>query len=136
MELHQLFREIRRNWIAAIAAFAICMGIAAAAALLPMKQYKATATLLTQPVPNSTDPVGAVAVLQYIVPQLPTEATDGVTVNAARNLVPSQDAAASVTIDAASDPGTGLLTIDATSANPNVSAAFANAVAHRVQAIQ
>jgi len=112
------------------------LGAGAAAAFLPAKQYKATATLLAQPAPGNSDPSGAVAVLEYLVPQLPTEATNPATVNAARSLVPSQEADAHVKISSASDPGTGVLTIDVTSTNPDVSAAFANALAHQVKELQ
>src|ERR1039457_2055313 len=136
MELQQLLRELRRNIFVAIATFAVCLAAGGAAAFLPTKQYKATATVLAQPAPGNSDPAGAVAILEYLVPQLPTEAINSATVNAARGLVPSQDATANIKVDSISDSGTGVLTIDVTSTNPRVSAAFANAVAQQVKSIQ
>jgi len=120
----------------ALATVAVCLGAGWAAAFLPAKQYKATATLLAQPAPGNTDPSGAVAVLEYLVPQLPTEATNSATVNSARSLLPSQEASAQVKIDSSSNPSTGVLTIDVTSTDPHLSAAFANALAQQVKTLQ
>src|ERR1700722_7373856 len=136
MDLQGVVRDLRRNALVAVAAFLLCLVVGVAGALLPAKKYQATSTMLAQPSPTPPAPEGAVAILQYRVPQLPTEATSAVTVQAARALVPKPYAAAAVKITSASDPGTAVITITATSGDPGVAAAFANAVAARVQALQ
>ena len=136
MDLQSVLRDVRRNVLVAVAAFLVCLAAGAAGALLPAKQYDATTTVLVQPTPGNSDPLGAIAIIQYLVPQLPTEATSAKTLQAARSLVPASYAAESVKITSSSPAGTSVLVISATSTDPQVSAAYATAVEAQVQALQ
>lgn len=49
MDLRDLRLALRRNWVAAIIAFDICIILGVIAAFLPASTYRATATLSVQP---------------------------------------------------------------------------------------
>ena len=134
MDTRQLLRDLRQNFIVVFLAFAVCVVVGGAAAFLPAKQYQASTQLVLTP--SSTDPVAGVALIQYLILQLPTEATNPNTLLAARRNVPAAAANASVTVTALAPPTTDVLTISVKADSPNVAAAFANAIGAHVIALQ
>lgn len=96
MDLRQLTRDIRRNFLVAVAVFLICAVVGGAAAFLPAKHYQATTLLLVGVSPKTADPAGATAVIVTIVPQLPVQATDSNIDHAAYTSLPRADQGVSV----------------------------------------
>ncbi|HVC71032.1 MAG TPA: hypothetical protein VNC61_12325 [Acidimicrobiales bacterium] len=134
MDTRQLLRDLRQNLIVVLLAFAVCVVGGGAAAFLPAKQYTASAELVLTP--TSVDPVAGVALIQYLILQLPTEATNPNTLLAARRAVVPADANANVTVTASAPPTTDILTISAKADSPNVAADYANAIGDRIIASQ
>lgn len=134
MDIRQVLRDLRQNLLVVLLAFAVCVAAGAAAAYLPAAQYQASTQLLLYP--SSTDPAGGVQVIQYIILQLPTEATNSSTLTAVRDSLPQADAAAGVSVTAAAPPTTDVLTISVTADAPDVAAVYANAVAAYVEGLQ
>ncbi len=135
MEIEQLIRTLRANLLTVAAVFLLCLAAGTAAAVLPAKQYTATAVVLLQPVPGSADISGDIVAIQYLLPQLPTEATDPSSLIRARSRVPAGEARAQVSVSAVADPGTGILQISATSGSGGVAADYANALAAHMIAV-
>ena len=109
MDTRQILRDLRQNFIVVFLTFAVCVGAGAAAAFLPPKQYTASTQLVLTP--TATDPVAGVALIQYLILQLPTEATNPNTLLAARRNVPAADATAAVTVTASAPPALSLIHI-------------------------
>ena len=86
MELRQVLRDLRQNVGVALAALVLCVVVGGAAAFLPKAHYQASVQVLIQPAPNS-QATDAIPVIQTILPQLPTEATDSTTLAKARELL-------------------------------------------------
>ncbi|HEY7948616.1 MAG TPA: Wzz/FepE/Etk N-terminal domain-containing protein, partial [Acidimicrobiales bacterium] len=107
MDTRQLLRDLRQNFIVVFLAFAVCVAAGGAAAFVPAKQYTASTQLALTP--TSTDPVAGVALIQYLILQLPTEATNANTLLAARRAVPAADANAAVTVTSLAPPTTDVL---------------------------
>jgi capsular exopolysaccharide synthesis family protein len=137
MEIRQLIRDVRRNLVVALAAFVLCVLAGAAAAFLPAKHYTASTLLAVQP---SADAIAAgnnaEAVIAIIAPQLPAEATADTNLDRARANVPKPQRAIGATVNATVDPGTFIVTITATSADPVAAAKYADAVANQLIAYQ
>jgi capsular exopolysaccharide synthesis family protein len=136
VDIRQLLRDLRQNFVAVFLAFAVCAAAGGAAAFLPAKQYTASTELALSVSPTSPDPAGAVALIQYLILQLPTEATSPSTLNAARATLPSSEANANVSVSATAPPSTDVLTITVKANNPHAAADFANAIAAQVKALQ
>jgi capsular exopolysaccharide synthesis family protein len=136
MEIRQVMRDVRRNWLVALAVFALCLVAGGAGAFLPAKQYKASRLILVQPPPNSPNNGSSAPVIVVIVPQLPLQATDAPTLTAARRTLSAADRAAGATVTATADVATDVITITATSKSPQAAADMANAVTERFVGIQ
>jgi capsular exopolysaccharide synthesis family protein len=132
MTLREIARAVRDNWIVALVAFLVCVSVGFGYALLPAKQYKATVTLVAQPPAGSVDPGSDVSAIQVEIPQIVVEASTPLVKNEARATVPLRYRSAPVTITATGDPSSNSVTISATSTNPAVAQAYANATAARV----
>src|ERR1700722_1177744 len=131
MDLRQVGRAIRANMLIALAVFLLIIVVGGAAAYLPAKKYQATTLLLAVPsAAASAD--GAVAAIQYILPQLAIEVQDNATLQKVKNAVPANFADASVTLTGVANPSTGTITINGTSTDPAAAAAFVNADAQIV----
>lgn len=136
MDIRQLLRDLRQNFVVVFLAFIVCAAAGGAAAYLPAKQYQASTQLVLRP--TTANPSASIAVIQYELLLLPTEATDSSTLTAARNspLIPAADTNADVSVTASAPPATDVLTISVKGTNPDVAAAFANAVASQVVSLQ
>jgi polysaccharide biosynthesis transport protein len=132
MELRQLVRTIRANWLVALATFLVCILIGAAYAVVPAKQYQATVVLLAQPPANATDPGSDVSAIQIEIPQIVVEAENSVVADEARSVVPVRYQSVPVSLSATGDPTSNSVTIAAKSTDPAAAQAYANALADRV----
>ncbi len=132
MDLRQIVRAVRANWIVALVTFLVCVSIGVAFAVLPAKQYRASVVLLAQPPANSTDPGSDVNAIQVEVPQIVVEADTPVIEAQARVLVPAGLRSAPVKLTATGDPASNSVTIVATSTDAAAAQAYANALAARV----
>lgn len=132
MDLRQIVRSVRAHWIVALVTFLVCAGAGAAYAVLPAKQYQATVVLLAQPPDNASDPGSDVSAIQVEIPQIVVEADNPVIANEARSNVPARFRSESATVAATGDPVSNSITITATSTDPAVAQAYADATAARV----
>jgi capsular exopolysaccharide synthesis family protein len=123
---------MRANWIVALLTFLVFVGLGAAFALLPPKQYQATVVLLAQPPTSSTDPGSDVGAIQIEIPQIVVEADNSTVDNGARSLVPARYRSVPVTLSATGDPASNSITVMATSKDPAAAQAYANALAAKV----
>jgi capsular exopolysaccharide synthesis family protein len=135
VDIRQLLRDLRQNFIVVFLAFAVCVVAGGAAAYLPAKQYQASTNVFLSPA-NAVNAQAAITVIQYELLVLPTETTSPSTLTAARAIVPPTDKNAQVKVTAAAPPATDVLTISVTASAPDVAAAYANAIAGAVIALQ
>jgi capsular exopolysaccharide synthesis family protein len=126
MDFRQIGRAIRTNWVFSLVAFVVCVGIGAASALLPAKQYQATALIVANPTPGS-DSTSSVAAIQFFLPQLALEAEDAAELDQVAKGVPARYANDAVALAATSDPATGTITVTGNSTDPEAAAAYVNA---------
>ena len=132
MDLRQIVRRVRANWIVALLTFLVCVGAGFVYAVVPAKHYEASVVLTAQPPPNTTDAGADVGAIQIEIPQIVVEAENGVVEAEARGVVPARYRDVPVTISAVGDPGSNSVTINATSTDPEAAQAYANATAARV----
>jgi capsular exopolysaccharide synthesis family protein len=130
VDIRQLLRDLRQNFIVVFLAFALCVVAGGAAAYLPAKQYQATTQLFLNP--SSGNAQQGVTAIEYELLGLPTQAASPNTLAAARQNVPAADRNAVVTVTAAAPPATDVLTISVKAANAGVAAVYANAVGAEV----
>jgi capsular exopolysaccharide synthesis family protein len=131
MDLRQVVRTVRANWIVALVTFLACLFIGGAYAVLPAKKYQASVVLVAQPPPGASDPGSDVGAIQIEIPQIAVEAENGTVDDQAGQTVPAH-LRGPASISATGDPGSNTVTISASSANPATAQAYANAVAGRV----
>jgi polysaccharide biosynthesis transport protein len=132
VDLRQIVRSVRANWIVAVIVFLACVGIGFLYAVVPAKHYEASVVLLAQPPPNTSDAGADVGAIQIEIPQIVVEAENGVIADDARNAVPARFRDTPVTISAVGDPGSNSVTISASSTDPAAAQVYANATAARV----
>ncbi len=132
MDVRQVVRTVRANWIVALVTFLACLGVGAAYAVLPAKVYQASVVLVAQPPPGASDPGSDVGAIQIEIPQIAVEAENATIDAEAKAQVPARFQSAAVSISAVGDPGSNTVTINASSTNPAAAQAYANATAARV----
>lgn len=132
MDLRQIVRSVRANWLVAVVTFLFFVGIGFVYAVLPAKQYEASVVLLAQPPLNTANPGPDVGAIQIEIPQIVVEAQNQVIEAEAKADVPAQFRSVPVKITAVGDPSSNSVSINATSTNPAAAQAYANATAARV----
>lgn len=132
MDLRQIVRTVRANWVVALVTFLVVVLIGAAFAVLPAKQYQASVVLVAQPPPGSTDPGSDVGAIQIEIPQIVVEADNAGIADQAGALVPARYRSEPVKLSATGDPSSNSVTIAATSSDPAAAQAYANALAAKV----
>jgi len=135
VDIRQLFRDLRQNFLAVFLAFALCAVAGGAAAYLPAKQYQASNQQILKPATAANSQQDE-AVIQYVLLELPTEATNASTLTAARNNVPPGEANAKVSVTASAPATTDVLTISVKTTSPTVAADYATAIAAQVKSLQ
>ena len=71
MDLRQVVRTVRANWIVALVTFLACLFIGGAYAVLPAKKYEASVVLVAQPPAGASDPGSDVGAIQIEIPRSP-----------------------------------------------------------------
>ncbi|HLI73125.1 MAG TPA: AAA family ATPase [Acidimicrobiales bacterium] len=132
MEIRQVIRDLRRNYVVALLVFALCIVAGGAGAFLPAKQYTATALILAQPSPGAAQTTNGPADLAVIVPQLALLAVDPSVVRPARASLTPRERGANLSIAAKADPATDTVSITVSSGSPRASADMANAIAKQL----
>jgi capsular exopolysaccharide synthesis family protein len=132
VDLRQIVRNVRANWIVALVTFLFCVGVGFLYAVVPAKHYEASVVLLAQPPANSGDAGADVGAIQIEIPQIVVEADSGAIAEEAGATVPARYRGVPVTISAVGDPGSNSVSINATSKDPAAAQAYANATAARV----
>jgi capsular exopolysaccharide synthesis family protein len=132
VDLRQIVRTVRANWIVAAVTFVACLAIGGAYAVLPAKVYSASVVLLAQPPAGASDPGSDVGAIQIEIPQIAVEAENATIDAQAQEQVPAHLRGAPVSISATGDPASNTVTISASSTDPRAAQAYANATAARV----
>ena len=73
MDVRQVVRTVRANWIVALVTFLACLFIGGAYAVLPTKVYQASVVLVAQPPAGASDPGPLVGAIQIEIPQIAVE---------------------------------------------------------------
>jgi len=132
MDVRQVVRTVRANWIVALVTFLACLFIGGAYAVLPTKVYEASVVLVAQPPAGASDPGADVGAIQIEIPQIAVEAQNATIDEQAQHQVPSRYRTVPVSISATGDPASNTVTINASSTDPAAAQAYANATSARV----
>ena len=104
MEVRQIVRTVRANWVVALVTFLVCLLIGAAYAVVPAKLYEATVVLLAQPPASRRRPGSDVGAIQIEIPQIAVEAENPSVDAEATAQVPERFRSVPVTITATGRP--------------------------------
>src|SRR5688572_23929685 len=116
MQLVDVSRALRRYWYVALLAFAAILALGVVAAYLPTERYRSSSTVLVAP--NFAEAQnGAFQAVSVVLPTLAAEMDSRSFADAAFVGTGLDPRDASVSIDY--DTDTGLLTVQATSDDPN-----------------
>lgn len=134
MTLHDLLARIRRYWAVAVTVFAVIMLAGIAAAYLPAERYRSTATLIVQPKADRAVEFGQALAAEFLLPtvveQLKVDSFQRQVFAAAnRQLGRPAGTDLDVEVEPVNEPGTGIVTIEATSTDPEVPQVVVNQAA-------
>lgn len=132
MELRDLRLALRRHWVVAAIAFLACLAIGMAAAYLPERTYRASATVLAAPV-GSGNPQG---IASFSVPAVVEIVQSRGFATRSQTRVAPEFANDPVSISASNDLGTGIIRVQVESVDPEAAAAWATALARGIVAEQ
>ena len=135
MDFGQFWRDLRHNIPFALAAFLLCGAVGWAIAFLPPNRYTASTQIVAEPAPGADAP-SAVAIIQYVLPLLPAEATDAATLSAARAHLSNGSYADGASVTASLSAGSDVVTVAVKAPSSPATAALANAVARQLSAEQ
>jgi capsular exopolysaccharide synthesis family protein len=134
MTLRELLDRLRRYWAVAVVVFAVIMLAGLAAAFLPAERYRSTATLIVQPKADRAVEFGQALAAEFLLPtvveQLKVESFQReVFSNASRRLGRGSNPDLDVDLKPVNEPGTGIVTIEATSTDRALPQVVANEAA-------
>lgn len=128
MEVAEIWRILRREWLAAAAVFALAMAGTVALVIVPRPIYQSAVTLAVSPaIPRSGGAVPNVQIVQFLMPALQARVESRTMAAEVERSIGPTDTATGASVD----PGTGLLTITSSGAAADVqrtAAAFATAL--------
>jgi polysaccharide biosynthesis transport protein len=128
MEVAEIWRVLRREWLAAAAVFVLAMAGTLGLVLLPSPTYQSAVTLAVSPAaPRSGGAVPNVQIVQFLMPALQARVESRTLAADVERSIGPTDTSTSASVD----PGTGLLTITSSGAAADVqrtAAAFASAL--------
>src|SRR5436190_1683994 len=134
MTVRDLWAALRRFWLLSLAFFAVIFGVGAAAALLPASRYGSDVTMLIEPASAQDFNFGAQQAVQFLMPPAITQVNSAHFESQVRSALPSDLASGPLDFSADNGPGTGLLTIHATSTDAAVTQPAARAAAEQITA--
>jgi len=131
MTVRDVVRSLQRFWPLALGVLLLFVAIGLCASLLPAERYKASTLVFVEPANQRALEFGARESLDLLMPTIAQQVKtrrfyESVSRSSTRDL-------GDTTLTAQSEPGTGVLTITAESADPEVAAAAANAAAEELR---
>jgi capsular exopolysaccharide synthesis family protein len=134
MTLRELLDRLRRYWGVAVTVFVVVMLMGVAAAYLPAERYRSTATLIVQPKADRAVEFGQALAAEFLLPtvveQLKVDSFQRQVFSAAnRELGRPAGSDLDVDVKPVNEPGTGIVTIEATSSDRAVPQVVANRAA-------
>jgi capsular exopolysaccharide synthesis family protein len=134
MTIRELLELLRRFWAVGLAVFLVVMAIGIAAAYLPAERYRSTATLVVQPKADRAVEFGQAVAAEFLLPtvveQVKVESfQDRVFDESRTRLNRPAGVDLDVELEPVNEPGTGIVTIEATSSYRSVPQVVANAAA-------
>ena len=134
MTVSDLWAALRRFWPLSLAVFGVIFGVGAVAALAPATRYGSDVTMLITPSSAQDFNFGAQQAVQFLIPPAITQVNSPHFESQVRADLPSNLANAPLDLSADDEPGTGILTIHATSTNSAVTQPAARAAAREITA--
>jgi capsular exopolysaccharide synthesis family protein len=134
MTVTDLWAALRRFWLLSLAVFGVIFGVGAVAALAPATRYGSDVTMLITPSSAQDFNFGAQQAVQFLIPPAITQVNSPHFESQVRDALPSDLANAPLDLSADDEPGTGILTIHATSTNSAVPLPAARAAAREITA--
>ena len=127
MELRDLRIALRRHWLAAIAAFLVCVLVGGYVAYSADKTYEASATLSVRP--SNSGSQGGVSSANFAIPTLVRELKSSPWREQASTGLEAGTAEARVKVDSSVETGTGIVNVTVEARNADTAIAWANALA-------
>lgn len=134
MTAGDLWSALRRFWPLCLAVFGVIFGLGAFAALAPATRYGSDVTMLITPAAAKDFNFGAQQAVQFLMPPAITQVNSPHFESEVRAALPSDLADAPLDLSADNEPGTGILTIHATSTTSAVTLPAARAAAQEITA--
>jgi tyrosine-protein kinase len=134
MTAADVWSALRRFWLLSLAVFGVIFGVGAVAALAPASRYGSDVTMLITPSSAQDFNFGAQQAVQFLMPPAITQVNSPHFESQVRAALPPDLADAPLDLSADNEPGTGILTIHATSTDSAVTQPAARAAAHEITA--
>lgn len=122
---------VRRFWALSIAVLGLVAGLGVLAAILPEPRYQSTTVLNVVPADGEAFSFGAVQAVEFLVPPVITRLQSPLFEQGVRERLPGAPSDEPVSISAANEPGTGIITVEVETASPFTAVAAARIVAER-----
>ena len=134
MTLRDLLDRLRRYWVVAVTVFVVIMLAGVGAAYLPAEKFRSTATLIVQPKADRAVEFGQALAAEFLLPtvveQLKVDSFQRQVFAASnRQLGRAPGSDLDVELEPVNEPGTGIVTIEATSPDREVPQVVANTAA-------
>jgi capsular polysaccharide biosynthesis protein len=134
MQLRDVLRTIRRNWIAIVATLVVCLVVGLVIAVLTPSKYTSETKVLVKPELSSANPSSVAGAATFVTAEIPTltelTTTAAVLDPAAQQLgLKNGGASLQNNVDASATVKTAIITITTTAGTPKGAAELANAVA-------
>ncbi|HET8587177.1 MAG TPA: Wzz/FepE/Etk N-terminal domain-containing protein, partial [Candidatus Limnocylindria bacterium] len=135
MTITEFLRILRRQWLVAALTFVVVLAIGIAAAYLPAERWRSSATVIVQPRSQQALQFGDALATEYLIPAVVRQVQADSFQNEIENEVRAQLGNAPVQsydLTATNEPGTGIVTVDATSVQRQVPQVAANLATRRL----
>jgi polysaccharide biosynthesis transport protein len=132
--IKEFLRILRRQWLVAALTFVVVLAIGVAAAYLPAERWRSSATVIVQPRSDKALQFGDAVATEFLIPAVVRQVEGDSFQNDVQSSVrgqlgiPVQD----YNLTATNEPGTGIVTIDATSVQRQVTQVAANLATRRL----
>jgi capsular exopolysaccharide synthesis family protein len=135
LTIKEFLRTLRRQWLVAALAFGLVLAIGVAAAYLPAERWRSSATVIVQPRSDKSLQFGDAVATEFLLPavvrQIDADAFRNEVANGVRGQMgglPLRD----FSLSGNNEPGTGIVTVEATSVQRQVPQVAANLATRRL----
>ena len=136
MTVKEFAKLLRREWPIAALVFGVVFAIGVAAAYMPAERYKSEATVIVQPRSDKALQFGDAVATQFLLPavvrQVEADAFLNDVGNDVRSRLPGLSGQPDLQLAAVNEPGTGIVTVGATSHQRDVPQLAANLATKRL----